>query len=68
MGSSQIEIVHTVYITVREVDMDQGRNPFFSRIFERDGRLDMGRRLLKSLGSDPGFLRIGMTAADLRNN
>lgn len=26
----------------------------------------MGRRLLKLLGSDPGFLRMGLTAADLK--
>ena len=30
------------------------------------GRLEMGRRLLKSLGSEPGFLRIGETAAVLK--
>ena len=29
-------------------------------------RLEMGRRLLKLLGSEPGFLRIGETAAVLR--
>lgn len=30
------------------------------------GRLEMGRRLLKSEGSDPGFLSIGVTAATLK--
>ena len=30
------------------------------------GRLEMGRRLLKLLGSEPGFLRIGETAAVLK--
>ena len=33
----------------------------------RNGRLEMGRRLLKLLGSEPGFFRIGVTAADLRD-
>ena len=30
------------------------------------GRLEIGRRLLKLLGSEPGFLRIGETAAVLK--
>ena len=30
------------------------------------GKLEMGRRLLKSLGSEPGFFRMGMTAAVLK--
>ena len=30
------------------------------------GRLEMGRRLLKLLGSETGFLRIGETAAVLK--
>lgn len=30
------------------------------------GRLEMGRRFLKLLGSEPGFLRIGETAAVLK--
>ena len=38
----------------------------FYRILDRNGRLEIGRRLLKSLGSEPGFLSIGVTAADLR--
>lgn len=32
----------------------------FYRILERNGRLEMGRRLLKMLGSKPGFLSIGV--------
>lgn len=40
----------------------------FSRIFERNGRLEIGQRLLKLLGSEPGFLSIGVTAADLRDD
>lgn len=39
-----------------------------SRIFERNGKLEMGRMLLKALGSEPGFLRIGVTAADLSDD
>ena len=30
------------------------------------GRLEIGRRLLKLLGSEPGFFRIGVTAAVLK--
>ena len=29
------------------------------------GRLEMGRRLLKLLGSEPGFFNMGVTAAVL---
>lgn len=32
-----------------------------------NGKCEMGRRLLKSLGSEPGFLRMGVTAADLKD-
>ena len=31
------------------------------------GRLEMGRRLLKLLGSEPGFFRIGVTTAVLKS-
>jgi len=31
-----------------------------------NGRFEIGRKLLKLLGSEPGFLRIGVTAAVLR--
>jgi len=31
------------------------------------GKLEMGRKLLKIFGSKPGFLSIGVTAADLKN-
>lgn len=34
-------------------------------ILEMKGKFEMGRRLLKSLGSRPGFLRIGVTVAVL---
>lgn len=37
-------------------------------IFLRNGKLDIGRRLLKSVGSGPGFMRTGVTAAVLRND
>lgn len=30
------------------------------------GKLEIGRRLLKSLGSEPGLFRIGVTAAVLK--
>ena len=40
----------------------------FSRIFERKGRVEIWQRLLKLLGSAPGFLRIGVIAADLRGD
>lgn len=32
------------------------------------GKLEMGRRLLKLLGSNPGFFRIGVTEAVLSDN
>lgn len=38
----------------------------FSRSFERNGRLEMGLKLLGSSGSRPGFLRRGVMAAILR--
>ena len=38
----------------------------FSRIWEMKGRFEMGHRLLKLLGSEPGFFRIGVTAATLK--
>ena len=38
----------------------------FSRILEMKGKLEIGRRLLKSLGSEPSFFRIGVTAAVLK--
>lgn len=38
----------------------------FSRSLEMKGRFDMGRKLLRSAGSEPGFLRRGVTAAVLR--
>ena len=37
-------------------------------IFARNGKLEIGRRLLKLLGSEPCFLSIGVTAADLRDD
>jgi len=40
--------------------------PVFSRILERKGRLEMG--LLKLFGSAPGFLSIGVIAADFRDD
>ena len=39
----------------------------FSRILDRNGRLEMGRRLLKSCGSAFGFLRMGEMAADFKD-
>lgn len=38
----------------------------FSRILEMKGRLEMGWRLLKLLGSRAGFFRIGVTTAVLK--
>ena len=40
----------------------------FSRILERNGRFEMGRRLLKILGSEPGFFSRGVTAAVLSDD
>lgn len=37
-----------------------------SRIFDRKGRLEMGRKLLGSSGSRPGFFSIGVMAAILK--
>lgn len=39
----------------------------FSSILEMKGRLEIGRRLLKLLGSEPGFFSIGVTAAVLKS-
>lgn len=39
---------------------------FFSRILEMKGRLEIGRRLLKSFGSNSGFLRKAETTAVLK--
>lgn len=38
-----------------------------SRIFDRKGRLDMGRKFAGLSGSRPGFLRMGVMAASLRD-
>lgn len=38
----------------------------FSRIFERNGRLEIGRKFSKLLGSRPVFFNIGVMAAILR--
>ena len=38
----------------------------FSRILDRNGRFEIGRKLLRSLGSKPGFLNIRVIIADLR--
>ena len=37
-----------------------------SRIFDRKGRLEMGRKLFGLSGSRPGFLMMGVMAASLR--
>lgn len=39
---------------------------YFSRILEINGRLEIGRKLLKLDGSEAGFLSIGITAAVLK--
>ena len=39
----------------------------FSRILEMKGRFDIGRKLLKLEGSAPGFFRIGVMAAVLKD-
>ena len=39
----------------------------FIRIFETNGRFDIGRKLLKLLGSAPGFFSMGVMAADLKS-
>ena len=40
---------------------------YFSSILEIKGRLEMGRRLLKLAGSEPGFFRIVETDAVLKS-
>ena len=66
MGESLIGTVRKEYC--ERGDHESERQLFFSRIFERKGRLEIGRRLLKLLGSALGFLRIGVIAADLRGD
>lgn len=41
---------------------------FSLKILEMKGKLEMGRRLLKLFGSEPGFLSIGEITAVLRSS
>lgn len=40
---------------------------FFPCVLEINRRLEMGQRLLKSLGSEPVYFNIGVTAAVLKS-
>ena len=56
-SGSRIEKVRRGYC--RRVVILTGRQRFFIKLFERKGRLEMGRKLLSVSGSSPGFFSRG---------
>ena len=63
-GGNRTGTDHTGYCGISE--NGAGRQQLFLRILEMNGRLEIGRKLLKSEGSAPGFFSIGVIAAVLK--